>query len=59
MSLDSLKSLAACLAYSLALPFVFVLRNRLFMPLLIRDLDHAGKLLARCGIAPIKGRSEG
>jgi glycosyltransferase involved in cell wall biosynthesis len=58
VSLDSLKSVAACLAYSLALPFVFVLRNRLFMPILIRAFDHAGKLLARCGIAPIKGRSE-
>lgn len=59
VSRDSLKSVAACLGYSLALPFVFVFRNRLFMPLLIRDLDHAGKLLARCGITPVRGRSEG
>jgi glycosyltransferase involved in cell wall biosynthesis len=58
-SLDSLRSVAACLAYALALPFAFVFRNRLFMPILIRAMDHAGKLLARCGIPPVKGRSEG
>jgi succinoglycan biosynthesis protein ExoM len=55
---DSLKSVAACAAYSLALPFVFVFRNRLFMPLLIRASDHAGKLLARCGITLVKGRRD-
>lgn len=56
LSLDTLKSLCACAVYTLALPFVFVFRNRSFMPILIRDLDHAGKILARCGIAPIKSR---
>ena len=45
-SRDSLKSLGACAVYTLALPLVFVFRHRSFMPFLIRDLDHAGKLLA-------------
>jgi succinoglycan biosynthesis protein ExoM len=58
LSLDSLKSLGACAVYTLALPFVFVIRYRSFMPLLIRDLDHAGKLLARCGIKAVRSRSD-
>lgn len=59
LSLDSLKSLGACAVYTLSLPLVFVFHNRSFMPLLIRDLDHAGKLLARCGIKAIRSRSDG
>lgn len=58
LSLDTLKSLCACAVYTLALPFVCVFRHRSFMPILIRDLDHAGKILARCGIAPIKSRGD-
>jgi len=58
LSLDSLKSLCACTAYALALPFAFVFRHRSFMPLLIRGLDHAGKILARCGIKPVRSREE-
>jgi glycosyltransferase involved in cell wall biosynthesis len=58
LSLDSLKSLGACAVYTLALPFAFVFHNRSFMPLLIRDLDHAGKVLARCGIKPVRSRDD-
>jgi succinoglycan biosynthesis protein ExoM len=58
LSLDSLKSLAACSVYTLALPLVFVFHHRSFMPILIRNLDHAGKLLARCGIKPVRSRSD-
>ncbi len=58
LSLDTLRSLAACATYTLALPFVFVIRHRDFMPLLIRDMDHIGKVLARCGIKPVKDRSD-
>ena len=58
LGLDTLKSLCACAVYTLALPFVFIFRNRSFMPILIRDLDHAGKILARCGIAPVKRRGD-
>ena len=57
-SRDTVKSLAACSAYALALPFVFVLRNSSFMPLVIRWLDHAGKILARLGIKPVRLRDE-
>jgi len=56
ISLDTLKSMGACTVYTLMLPFAFFLRNRLFMPILIRDLDHIGKILARCGLKPIKRR---
>jgi len=58
LSFDTLKSLCACAVYTLALPFVFVFHNRSFMPILIRDMDHAGKILARCGITPIKSRGD-
>ena len=57
VSLNTLKSLAAIGLYTAALPFLFVLRNRAFMPLLIRDCDHIGKVLARCGIRPLTERA--
>lgn len=57
VSFNTLKSLAALVLYSAALPFLFVFRNRLFMPLLIKNCDHAGKVLARFGIRPLKQRS--
>jgi len=58
LSLDTLKSLGASALYTLALPFACVFHHRSFMPLLIRDLDHVGKILARCGIKPIKSRRD-
>jgi glycosyltransferase involved in cell wall biosynthesis len=58
LGLDTLKSLGACAVYTLALPFALVFRHRSFMPVLIRDLDHAGKILARCGIKPVKARRD-
>ncbi|NLH77930.1 MAG: glycosyltransferase [Acidobacteria bacterium] len=56
LSLDSLKSLGACAAYTLILPFAFVFNHRSYLSILIRDLDHAGKVLARCGIKPVRRR---
>ncbi len=56
VSLDSLKSVVAFAAYTAALPFLFVLRNRWFMRYLIKDCDHIGKVLARCGIKAVKER---
>lgn len=58
LSFDTLRSVAAGAAYTLALPFVFVFRHRSFLPLLIRDLDHAGKVLSRLGIRPVKDRRD-
>jgi glycosyltransferase involved in cell wall biosynthesis len=58
MSLDTLKSLFASIAYTLALPLLFIFHNRLFMPILIRNFDHIGKILARCGIKPVKWRAD-
>lgn len=58
MSRDSFRSVGACAVYALALPFAFIVHNRSFMPLLIRGLDHAGKVLARCGIKPVRSRDD-
>ena len=47
------KSVVAVPAYTLALPFAFVLGHHRFMALLVRLCDHLGKLLALLGINPI------
>jgi succinoglycan biosynthesis protein ExoM len=51
---DILKSLVAVPAYTLALPFAFLLGQHRFMRLMISLCDHLGKLLACLGIRPIK-----
>lgn len=53
----TLKSIIAIVAYSLALPFLFVIGHHLFMKYLVRNCDHIGKLLSLCGIEIIKDRS--
>ena len=45
-----IRSLAACMVYTMALPFLFLIGHHLFMQYLIKDCDHLGKLLALCGI---------
>jgi succinoglycan biosynthesis protein ExoM len=44
------KSCVAITAYTLLLPFLGVLRQDLFILYLIKDCDHAGKMMAACGI---------
>jgi succinoglycan biosynthesis protein ExoM len=53
---NTAKSLTAVLLYTAALPILFVFRNRLFMRILIKDCDHIGKVLARCGIRVVQHR---
>ena len=50
VSADTLRSIAACGVYTIALPVLSVVSPGLFMPYLIKDCDHLGKLLARVGI---------
>lgn len=50
LSADTLRSTAACAAYTIALPVLAVVSPSLFMRYLIKDCDHLGKLLARVGI---------
>ena len=45
-----LKSLVAVPLYALALPFLIVLGQHVFVRYSIRLLDHAGKLLAAAGV---------
>ncbi len=52
-----LKSLIAFSIYTLMLPILFLIRYHLFMKYLIKDCDHAGKLMGLCGIKIIKERS--
>jgi len=52
-----LKSIVAAAAYSLLLPFCFVLGEHVFMKYLIKYCDHIGKLLAVIGITPVRERS--
>lgn len=51
---EILKSILALPAYSMALPFLLLGGQHLFMKYLVRTFDHAGRLLAYAGIDPIK-----
>lgn len=53
---DIAKSVIAVPVYTLALPIALVLGQHRFMDLLVRLFDHLGKLLAVCGINPVKGQ---
>ena len=56
LSRDAAKSLVAACAYTLALPLLAPVPH-LFMHALVRDCDHLGKLLALCGLHPLRARS--
>jgi glycosyltransferase involved in cell wall biosynthesis len=58
LSSDTLKSLIASMSYTVILPLVFIFRNRSLMPIMIKDCDHLGKILARFGINVVKQRSD-
>jgi GT2 family glycosyltransferase len=49
-----IKSFVAVPAYGLALPFLYIAGDHLFMKYMIKFCDHAGKLLALFGITPFK-----
>jgi len=44
------KSTIAFSAYTLALPFLFLASQRLFITYVIKDLDHVGRLIAALGV---------
>jgi succinoglycan biosynthesis protein ExoM len=48
--LSVLKSLVACVAYTLLLPVLPLAGRHVFVKCLISDCDHLGKLLAVCGV---------
>ena len=48
------KSVVAAAAYTVALPFAFLLGQGKFMDLLVRLCDHLGKILAFVGINPVR-----
>ena len=50
MSIGTLKSIGAVIAYTLSLPVLLVAGNHLFMNYLVKDCHHVAKLLAHCGV---------
>lgn len=58
LSADTLKSVIAFVSYTLIIPPLFFYRHDLFLSYLIRDCDHIGKLIARCGIRLVKERAD-
>jgi succinoglycan biosynthesis protein ExoM len=56
MSIGTLKSLAAIILYSAALPWAFLLGQHHFTKYLIKDCDHLGKVLKYMGIEIVKYR---
>lgn len=55
MSFDILKSVIAFILYTPAL-IALLFRHDLFMKYLVKDCDHIGKLLGKCGVKIIKER---
>ncbi len=51
------KSIVAFALYTSALPILFIMGHHWFMRYLIKDCDHIGKLLAACGLEPVKERT--
>jgi hypothetical protein len=51
---DVLKSIAASFLYTLCLPAFLLFGHGVFMKYLIKDFDHIGRLLAVCGIDPVR-----
>lgn len=56
LSLGTLKSVAAIVLYTAALPWAFLLGQHHFMKYLIKDCDHLGKVLKYLGIEIVKYR---
>lgn len=52
-----LKSIAAILLYTPALPVFLLLGRHVFMTYLIRDCDHLGKVLGVCGFPLFRERT--
>lgn len=51
---DVLMSLVAAPAYTVALPFAYLMGQGKFMSVLVRFCDHLGRLLGAFGINPVK-----
>ncbi|MCP4989256.1 MAG: glycosyltransferase family 2 protein [Colwellia sp.] len=51
------KSFVATFLYTIALPFLFLAGQHLFMKYLIKDCDHIGKLLGICGLNIVKEKN--
>lgn len=50
------KSIAACALYTILLPVFLMIGRHVFIKYLVKDFDHAGKLLAVCGIDVIRDK---
>jgi len=57
INIGTLKSVVAVVLYTLSLPFMLLAGQHIFMKYLIKDCDHAAKLLAHCGIKLIRERN--
>ena len=53
---STLKSIAAIVVYTCALPFLLLLGQHRFMKYLVKDCDHVAKLLGYLGIRVVKER---
>ena len=53
----TIKSFAAFIIYTAALPVLLLIRHDLCMQYLIKDCNHIGRLLALCGVKVLKERA--
>jgi len=53
----TLKSLAAVAVYTAGLPILMAVSRPLFVRYLMKDFNHAAKLLGHCGIRPVEKRT--
>jgi succinoglycan biosynthesis protein ExoM len=56
ISIETLKSIVAVFLYTASLPFMLAAGQHFFMKYLVKDCDHAAKLLAHCGIKLVRER---
>jgi hypothetical protein len=52
--LEVTKSVIAVPAYGLALPFLLLMGQHMFMKYLVKAFDHAGRILAFVGVDAVK-----
>jgi len=55
-SIGTIRSLAAIVLYTSALPFLLLLGQHLFMRYAVKDCDHLGKILGHLGISVVRER---
>jgi len=58
LSVGTIKSIVAVMAYTVSLPLLLVGGQHLFMKYFVKDCDHLAKLLAHLGVKLVRARAD-